>query len=198
MKATEANGWSIFGPHIRGRQCGSCQLCCTLVPVDLPSGHKPANKRCPMLTSRGCGVYKTRPRPCWAWSCKWLFDESTVVPGIRRPDIAGYAIDPMLDTILVDERPLEVIQVWCDPKRRDAHRDPALREWLAAMCTRYGLLTIVRWGSMDGVVLVPPDANTEGEWLERGGEMKTQDAMRAKLAEVGAVGVLDQLTGRRH
>jgi hypothetical protein len=125
-----------------------------------------------------------------------LFDESTVVPGIRRPDIAGYAIDPMLDTILVDEQPVEVIQVWVDPKRREAHRDPALREWLAAMCARYGFLTIVRWGSKDGVVLIPPNHNTTEEWLEHGGELKTQDAMRAKLAEVGAVGVLDQLTGR--
>jgi hypothetical protein len=195
MSATEANGWTLFGPHIRGRKCGSCQ-CCTLVPVELPSGYKPANVRCPMLTSRGCGVYATRPRPCWAWSCRWLFDESTVVPGIRRPDIAGFAIDPMLDTILIAEHPVEVIQVWCDPKRRDAHRDPALRAWLAAMCTRYGFLAIVRWGSKDGLVLIAPDHNVTGEWLEHGGELKTQDAMRAKLAEVGAVGVLDQLTGR--
>lgn len=198
MSATEANGWSIAAPPIRGRKCGTCQACCTLVPVELREGHKPANVRCPHLRSKGCGIYETRPRPCWAWSCKWLFDESTVVPGIRRPDLAGYAIDPMLDTILVDEHPVEVIQVWVDPTRRDAHRDPALRAWLAAMCAQYGFLTIVRWGSKDGLVLVPPDANTEGEWLEHGGELKTQDAMRAKLAEVGAVGVLDQLTGRRH
>ena len=45
--------------------------------------------------------------------------------GIRRPDLAGYAIDPMLDTILVDKQPVEVIQVWVDPARREAHRDPA-------------------------------------------------------------------------
>ncbi len=195
MSATE--GWTIFGEHIRGRQCGSCKLCCTLVPVELPTGHKPSGVRCPVLTSRGCGVYKTRPRPCWAWSCRWLFDETMVVPGIRRPDLAGYAIDPMLDTILCDEHPLEVIQVWCDPKRRDAHRDPALRAWLAAMCAKHGLLTIVRWDSGDGVVLVPPNANTSGEWMEQGGELKTEDAMREKLAEVGARSVLDQVTGRR-
>jgi hypothetical protein len=125
-----------------------------------------------------------------------LFDESTVVPGIRRPDLAGYAIDPMLDTILADEQPLDVIQVWCDPQRRDAHRDPALRAWLAAMCARFGLLAIVRWDSRDGVVLVPPGApgNTADKWLELGGELKGEEAMRARLAEVGA---LDQLTGRR-
>jgi hypothetical protein len=126
-----------------------------------------------------------------------LFDESMVIPGIRRPDLCGYAIDPMLDTILVDEQPVEVIQVWVDPARREAHRDPALRAWLAAMCARYGLLTIVRWDSRDGAVLIPPDHNTSGEWLEEGGELKSTEAMRAKLAEVGAVGVLDQLTGRR-
>ena len=82
--AAQANGWSIFGPPIRGRSCGSCKLCCTLVPVQLREGHKPSGVRCPHLTSRGCGIYATQPEPCAAWSCKWLFDEATA--GLRRPD----------------------------------------------------------------------------------------------------------------
>ena len=197
MKATEANGWSIFGPPVRGRKCGACQFCCIAVPVELRDGHKPANVRCKHLRSKGCGIYELRPRPCQAWSCKWLFDESTVVPGIRRPDIAGYAIDPMLDTILVDGRTLEVIQIWCDPKRPDAHKDPALREWLVLMHARFGLLSIVRWGSDIGVVIGPPAATHEGTWQEAGGPLVGEEAMRAKLADIRAVGILDAMTGRR-
>ena len=194
MSATEANGWSIFGPHVRGRQCGSCKMCCTLVPVQLADEHKPANVRCKHLNSRGCGIYARRPAPCQAWSCKWLFDDTTA--GLRRPDLAGYAIDPMLDTILADGRPIEVIQIWVDPARREAHRDPALRTWLALMAQRYGLPAIVRWGSGDGLVLAAPCLSSDGEWCELGGELKSTEDMRASLAKVGAVGVLDQLTGR--
>jgi hypothetical protein len=188
------DGWSIFGrPHVRGRTCGSCKLCCTLVPVQLPDAHKPSGERCRHLRAKGCGIYTTRPRPCEAWSCKWLFDDTT--RDIRRPDIAGYAIDPMLDTILVDERPVEVIQVWCDPARRDAHRDPALRAWLASMAERYGYPAIVRWGSAEGMVIVAPSMTDNGEWYEQGGALETEQRMRERLAEVGAKSILDQMTG---
>lgn len=194
MSATEANGWSIYGPNVRGRKCGACKLCCTLLPVDLVDEWKPHNVRCKHLRSSGCGIYATRPDSCRMWSCKWLFDDATA--GLRRPDLAGYAIDPMLDTILVDERPIDVIQIWCDPARREAHRDPALRAYLALMHARFGLLTIVRWGSGNGLVLAPPSTTESGEWEEAGGELKSEDAMRARLAEVGARSVLDHLTGR--
>jgi Pyruvate/2-oxoacid:ferredoxin oxidoreductase delta subunit len=192
--AIEANGWTIFGPHVRGRTCGACKFCCTAVPVQLHVEHKPAGVRCRHLRAKGCGIYATRPRPCAAWSCKWLIDDTTA--DIRRPDQAGYAIDPMLDTILAEGVPVEVVQIWCDPARRDAHRDPALRAWLEAVHARFGLLAIVRWGSGDGLILVPPAGSKEGTWLELGGQLHTEEAMRARLAEVGAVGVRDQLTGR--
>ena len=196
MSATEANGWTIFGPHVRGRKCGSCKLCCTLVPVELREGHKPSGVRCQHLKRTGCGIYATRPRPCQAWSCRWLMDATTA--DLKRPDLAGYAIDPMLDTILIDGRPAEVIQIWCDPARRDAHRDPALRAWLLEMHARFHLLAIVRWDSSDGLFLAPPamNADQDGTWFEHDSGLTSKEAMRAKLAEVGAVGVLDQLTGR--
>lgn len=195
MSATEANGWTIFGPNVRGRSCGACKACCTLVPVQLGLAEwKPHNVRCRHLTSRGCGIYATRPRPCVVWSCRWLMDPDTAA--IRRPDLAGYAIDPMMDTILVDGQPLGVIQIWCDPARPDAHRDPALRAYLARMHARFGFLTIVRWGSGEGLVLAPPAATASGEWEEAGGTLLSEDGMRDKLADVGARGILDTLTGR--
>jgi Pyruvate/2-oxoacid:ferredoxin oxidoreductase delta subunit len=193
MSANLKAGWSIYGPPVRQRSCGACKLCCTLVPVELHDGEqKAANIRCRHLRSSGCGIYETRPRPCWAWSCKWLFDEAT--SAIRRPDQSGYAIDPMLDTILIDGRPIEVIQVWCDPKRREAHRDPALRDYLAAMAERFRLPAIVRWGSGDGLVVAAPRLTNDGTWQEHGGELKSEDDMRARLAEVGAVSVKDAIT----
>jgi hypothetical protein len=166
-------------------------MCCTLVPVDLREGHKPSGVRCQHLRSKGCGIYATRPVPCQAWSCKWLFDPETAA--LRRPDHAGYCIDPTPDTVLADGRAQDVIQIWCDPKRPDAHRDPALRDWLALMWDRFHMLAIVRWNSRDGFVIVPPGASADGDWFEVGGELKSEEDMLARLAEVGAMSLLDSL-----
>ena len=90
-------GLVVFGPHIRGRNCGSCKACCTSVPVDLsPTEHKDANVRCKHVCSKGCAIYPQRPRPCQVWSCRWLFDQGTA--GLRRPDHSGYVIDCAPDT----------------------------------------------------------------------------------------------------
>lgn len=194
MSASEANSWTIFGPNVRGRNCGACKACCTLVPVELADEWKPHNVRCKHLRSSGCGIYAKRPAPCRAWSCRWLMDASTAA--IRRPDLAGYAIDPSLDTILADGEPMEVIQIWCDPARPDAHRDPALRAWLASMAERFGMVAVVRWGAGDGMVLAPPAFSANGEWFEHRGVMRTEDDMRDRLAEVGARSIQDILTGR--
>lgn len=43
---------TIYGQPIRGRSCGSCKLCCTLLPVDLPEGKKPANEKCRHVFSK--------------------------------------------------------------------------------------------------------------------------------------------------
>jgi Pyruvate/2-oxoacid:ferredoxin oxidoreductase delta subunit len=184
MSATEANGWTIFGPHIRGRACGACKLCCVLIPVDLDDGRKPHNTRCKHLRAKGCGIYERRPVPCRVWSCRWLMDPSTA--GLRRPDLSGYAIDPVTDVILNGDQPIEVIQVWCDPGRPDAHRDPALRAWLALMAEQFGYLAIVRRGRGDGLILAPPAHNETGEWLELPGHMNSDHDMKAKLDALGA------------
>ena len=186
MSAVEANGWMIYGPNIRGRQCGACTACCTAIPVDLDEGHKAANVRCQHLKSRGCGIYPKRPRACVYWSCRWLMDATT--DQLRRPDLSGYIIDAMPDTILADGRAVECVQVWVDPKRREVHRDPALREWLVGVHQRFGYVAIVRWGSAEGVLLVPPTASDTGEWLELGEQttLLTKSEMDAKLAEAGA------------
>lgn len=171
--------WTVFGPTVRNRKCGSCTACCTLLPVKgLPSGDKPANTRCTHVCSRGCAIYKHRPLSCRAFACRWLMDEST--GGLRRPDKAGYVIDPMLDTILVDGEPKDVVQVWIDPKHPDAHEDPALRAWLEDVATRYGLAALVRWGQEEGMLLVAPVLTSGGNWIEQRSNLVRDDAALEK------------------
>lgn len=172
---------TIYGQPIRGRSCGSCKLCCTLLPVDLPEGKKPANEKCRHVFSKGCSIYENRPIPCRYWSCRWLFDEATA--NLRRPDKTGYIIDSALDTILAEGEPVEVFQVWVDPERRDAHRDPALRAFLLEMATRYRLPAIIRWSSSDGMVLVAPPMTKDREWLELTSNMKSSEEMTELLGD---------------
>ena len=157
---TPGTSWTFYGPAVRGRACGACKACCTLVPVHLaPEDYKPANQRCRHVCSKGCRVYDDRPEPCQAWSCAWLIQERT--EGLRRPDQAGYVIDPLLDEIQVNGAPVSAVQVWLDPARPQAHTDPALRAWLEAL----GMPAIVRRSEWTGFVLLPP-ALTGGGWIE--------------------------------
>jgi hypothetical protein len=56
-----------------GRTCGTCSLCCKLVPVKEDDWEKPAGKWCEhCVTGKGCGIYATRPMACRSWSCQWL------------------------------------------------------------------------------------------------------------------------------
>lgn len=172
-------GWSILGPPVRGRSCGTCKTCCTLVPVELDDGEKPSNTPCKHLCSKGCAIYPARPEPCRYWSCRWLFDDATAE--MRRPDKTGYVIDPMLDTIGLDGQAYEVIQVWVDPARPDAHRDPALRRYLAAMAERFGVLTMVRWEFPRAMVLAAPPL-TGGEWAERESDLVSRETVGQTIA----------------
>lgn len=183
---SEPPPFTIFGQPVRGRSCGGCTACCTAVPVQLHDKHKPANEKCQHLRGRGCSIYATRPHPCAAWSCRWLFDELT--SDMRRPDHAGYIIDPMLDTILADGRPVEAIQVWVDPKRRDAHKDPALRTYLAEIARVHGIPAIIRWGSHEGMMLSAPCLNVDDEWFEHHSGLTSHEDMAAQLVKAEAAG----------
>jgi hypothetical protein len=174
-------GFAIYGPKVRGRSCGSCKVCCTQLPVDLPKGKKPANTKCEHLCSKGCSIYDHRPTPCEYWMCRWLFDEDTAA--LKRPDKSGYIIDSSLDTILANGEPVEVIQVWVDPARRDAHRDPALRAYLLMVAEKYRIPAIIRWSSKDALILIAPPLSQEDDWLEMSGSMKSQSEMNKMLGD---------------
>jgi hypothetical protein len=164
----------LLADPTRGRACGGCRLCCVLLPVDLPEGHKPANQRCSHLsTSKGCTIYKDRPNPCRQWSCRWLFDANTA--DLRRPDHAGYVIDAMPDQIRMTDNEtgkavtMPVLQVWCDPTRPDAWRDKPLARYMRLMAARHGMATLIRWSSKDALTIFPPELSDDGHWHEQGG-----------------------------
>ncbi len=158
------------------RSCGDCTLCCKLLPV--VGVDKPANTRCRHQSRKGCAVYgktgaplgKPRmPMECKLWSCRWLVDEDT--RDLSRPARSHYVFDVMPDFVIAQDGPdgekirIEALQVWVDPNHRDAHRDPALRAYLAK-AGEAGLVAIVRFGASEGFTLVPPALSPTGEWHE--------------------------------
>lgn len=178
------------------RTCGSCDLCCTLLPVDegieidwikrdvKPMGwHKMANERCrhqkgpPEVPCNGCKVYgqSDMPAPCRAWNCAWLVEDgpARLLP---KPNVCGYVVDTNPDIITVGGGPGEppefsvpCIQVWIDPKRRNAYNDAKLRSYIESRSRNEGgLAAMIRFNEAEGVILFPPHLTGKG-WLERTG-----------------------------
>ena len=150
------------------RPCSGCQLCCRLLPVR--DVDKPANTRCQhQRFGKGCAIYATRPLDCRLWTCVWaLGTGEDLTEGLRRPDRVHYVIDPMPDFITMTDNKTgavhkpEVVQIWCDERHPDAHRDPALRAYLE----RRDLPGLVRYDSKRGVILVPPNRAPSRKWEE--------------------------------
>jgi hypothetical protein len=152
------------------RECGDCTLCCRLLPVK--GINKPSNTRCKFQRHTGCQVYhqpgKGFPWECGAWNCVWL-QGGKFAADLRRPDHARYVVDVLPDYVTAQDRNageirIPAVQIWCDPKYPDAHRDPALRAWLIE---RTGFVGLVRFDGEKGLVLVPPYMMENGEWLEK-------------------------------
>lgn len=88
--------------------------------------------------------------------------------GLPRPDRCHYVVDVMPDYVDVtpDGEPMirvPIVQVWVDPDYRDAHRDPALREFLAAQS---GHAAVIRYSGDEAFVLFPPALSSNGQWNE--------------------------------
>lgn len=173
-------------PDSTTRQCGTCNLCCRLLPMHDNEPwrkgvaiDKPAGVRCPHQRHRtGCVIYADRPYCCRVWNCRWLVNDDA--DDLRRPDHAHYVIDVMPDFITaVDNETgqshhIEAIQIWCDPRHRDAHRDPALRRWLERRALE-GKVALIRYDSRDAITLIPPGMASDGQWHEHAGTSTEKD-----------------------
>lgn len=188
---------------VGNRTCGGCTLCCKLMPV--AEIGKKGGVRCKYQKHTGCSIYNQigMPHSCQVWSCKWLIDPET--KDLSRPDRAHYVLDPVPDfvtaqhpqpdgSVIVQDVP--VIQVWCDPRYPDAHRDPFLRDYLERTRT----MALVRYGEGnedgEGLVLCPPSMSTTHTWMEveakSGQRQHTKDEISRVLGEYGKVAVIEQ------
>lgn len=152
------------------RQCGGCTLCCRLTPVK--SMNKDAGERCRhQRTGKGCAIYARRPMDCATWFCRWLINDDTA--DLSRPDRSHYVIDMMPDYVtMIDNGTgkrtnIPCLQIWVDPKHREAHRDPALRRYMERAAEQHGFVTLIRFNQSDGFVIFPPAMAADRQWHEQ-------------------------------
>jgi hypothetical protein len=173
-------GYAIEARPPGGRQCGTCTLCCKLVPV--PEIRKSAGERCRyQQAGKGCRVYRKPgfPRSCLLWSCRWLSDPDTA--GLARPDRSHCVIDVMTDVVQLGGQQVPVIQIWVDPAFRDAWRTQEMKAYIERVGKSYGCMTIIRWDAESGLVVCPPALSEDGEWHERSGQSMPRDAFEAQI-----------------
>jgi hypothetical protein len=165
-----------------GRQCGSCQLCCKLMPV--PQLNKGANQRCKhQRTGKGCMIYASRPWSCRTYACRWLADPKA--SALPRPDRAHYVIDVEHDKVILEGLTIiAVIQVWLDPAFPNAWDTPELRDYMLMWAER-GAATIIRTNAKDGFVVFPPPLVTDREWhIHRRSQPVTREELNQRVAAV--------------
>jgi hypothetical protein len=171
------------------RQCGSCTLCCKLMPVP-PLGKK-AGERCKFLKfHKNCTVYNRpqMPAECAIWNCRWLVDQAG---DTRRPDHAHYVIDVMPDYITLQHndtgqtQQIAVAQIWVDPSHPNAHRDPALRRWMVEQAEQ-GIAALIRYNSHETLTVFAPPFDVNGEWHEiKGGTAEQQHTLDDMMKALG-------------
>jgi hypothetical protein len=181
------------------RQCGDCQLCCKLLPVK--SLAKLAGDRCShQRHHKGCAVYATlfKVSPeCRLWSCRWLTGDDTA--DLSRPDRSHLVIDLMPDYVTMinnetgEEEHIQVVQVWCDPNHRDAHREPAFRAYVERRAAE-GIATLVRWNNREGMAIFAPAMSSDRQWHEvlnglTGPEHSVADKMKALKGRIEMIAV---------
>lgn len=143
------------------RGCGSCTLCCKLVPV--VSIEKPRDTWCPHCDKkRGCKIYDDRPTECRLWSCLWTVD-GDMREG-AQPHKIHCVFDVMIDHVDCDGEHLPVFQLWVDPAYPGAFRDPVVRREIDRLYQQTSIPTLARLGYR-GVMIYPPSM-TRGGFIE--------------------------------
>src|SRR5215467_11196837 len=155
------------------RRCGDCQLCCVLLAVrdNLVNVIKDAGVKCRHQSyAKGCKVYHKPgfPLACGVWSCLWLTDPDTAE--MHRPDRTGYVLDALPDIVSFENgdtgEKVEItcLQVWIDPARPDAWRDPALLRYGEKLAAEGGIAMLLRYSATHAVLAVAPIMNGTSEW----------------------------------
>lgn len=166
------------------RHCGSCTLCCRLVPV--AGLHKPAGRRCQHQRHTGCKIYPRRPDECRLWSCQWLADPAATAE-LHRPDRTHYVIDLLPDFVNIretaDDEPIRVwgVQVWIDPAYPEAWRDPALLRWLAKLGREQNMIALIRSDAMRATAVFPPALTADHQWHQLMAEVGQDVGMYSRL-----------------
>lgn len=79
-------------PLVPNRECGACNVCCSIHPILDPALEKAPGVLCPHWQNDcGCSIYQTRPDTCRGHHCAWRhldqYDESW------RPDRSNIYIE---------------------------------------------------------------------------------------------------------
>jgi len=176
------------------RHCGSCTLCCKLLPVRELA--KPANTKCQHQSSKGCGIYRQPgfPNSCHLWSCRWLVGDDTA--DILRPDRAGYVIDIMPDMMRLENNDtgevheIEVVQVWVEGSRSPLVFDKRLRRYAERQAEARRAL-LLRFADGSAMAMFAPALSSDGQWhiIDSG------DARMKKVETQSGSLLLDRLKG---
>jgi len=67
-------------------KCEECQVCCKVLEI---KNFKESMTKCQYLNSKGCSIYKKRPKGCSHFKCAWLLSEW---PKEFRPDLSGIMV----------------------------------------------------------------------------------------------------------
>lgn len=108
--------------------CGSCALCCKLLPIDEPALKKPGGRWCGQFKAgSGCKVYADRPAACRAFMCHWRHSQDTATPlaPALRPDRCKVMFSSP------DGAPN--VMAHTTPEGRDAFRDEEVARYLLAI-----------------------------------------------------------------
>jgi hypothetical protein len=168
------------------RTCDGCTLCCTLLPIKEIGKH--ANERCMYQCTGGCTIYHMpgrMPASCFFWNCRWLVNDDT--DDQVRPDKSHLVIDilpdfvAMIDKQTGEQTKMEVVQVWCDPQHKNAHRDLRFRQYVMRRAQE-GKATIVRFSESEAVTLFAPELSKDHKWHEVWGKVESMKAHQDRAA----------------
>ena len=149
------------------RHCGSCTLCCKLLPVRELA--KDANTKCRHQSSKGCAIYRRPgfPASCHLWSCRWLVADDTA--DMLRPDRAGYVLDMMPDIMRLENndtgeaQEIEVVQVWVEGSNAALVFDKRLRRYAERQAER-GAALLLRLADGSAIAMFAPALSSDSQW----------------------------------